>query len=155
MWFPLLLLGWPLAEIALFVTVGARIGLWATLAIVLGTGVLGVWLIRRQGLQAGEGFRRAMAARRDPAAALAEGALGVAAGVLLILPGFLTDAVGLLLLLPPVRAALGAAAARRAAPLQGGFAGSGRGMPEVIDGTWEELPPEQDGPRPPSGWTRH
>jgi UPF0716 protein FxsA len=158
MWFPLMLLLWPLVEIALFVTVGGWLGLWPTLAIVVGTAVAGVWLIRSQGLRAGEGIRRAMAARSDPAAGLAEGALGLAAALLLILPGFLTDAMGLLLLIPPVRAMVAAALARRAAgvrvvrvPAAGGTARSG---PEVIDGTWEELP-EAERRHPPSGWTRH
>ena len=157
MWIPALFLLWPLAEIALFVTVGAWLGLWVTLGIVLGTGVLGVWLIRQQGLGAGEGIRRAMAARSDPAAALAEGALGLAAALLLILPGFLTDALGLLLLLPPVRRAVGASLARRAGPAHVVWTDAAPGRPrapDIIDGTWEELPSEER-QQPPSGWTRH
>jgi UPF0716 protein FxsA len=158
MWFPLLLLLWPLVEIALFVIVGGWIGLWPTLAIVVGTAVLGVWLIRSQGLRAGEAVRRAMAARSDPAAALAEGALGLAAALLLILPGFLTDAMGLLLLIPPVRAMVAAALARRAGNVRmvrvAAAGGPPRSGPEVIDGTWEELP-EAERRNPPSGWTRH
>jgi UPF0716 protein FxsA len=156
MWFPAILLVWPLVEIALFVTVGGWLGLWWTLTIVIGTGVLGVWLIRRQGLQAGEGIRRALAARTDPAATLAAGALGLVAAVLLILPGFLTDTLGALLLLPPIRRIVAGALARRAADLRvvRTAGGTSRSSPEVIDGTWEELP-ESERRRPPSGWTRH
>jgi UPF0716 protein FxsA len=156
--FPVLLLVWPLVEIALFVTVGSAIGLWATLAVVIGTGILGVWLIRREGQQAGARLRQAMAARRDPGAGLAETVLGLGSGVLLILPGFLTDALGVLLLIPAVRRAAAAALARRANSgravwTEGEGTRSGRDGPDVIDGTWEELPPDETR-RPPSGWTR-
>jgi UPF0716 protein FxsA len=156
--FPVLLLVWPLVEIALFVTIGSAIGLWATLAIVIGTGVLGVWLIRREGLNAGARLRQAMAARRDPGAGLAETVLGLGSGLLLILPGFLTDVLGILLLVPAVRRAAAAALARRAGSgrvvwTDGPGTRPMRGAPDVIDGTWEELPPDETR-RPPSGWTR-
>jgi UPF0716 protein FxsA len=155
MWFPAVLLIWPLVEIALFVVVGGWIGLWPTLGIVVGTALLGVWLIRQQGLQAGEGIRRAMAARTDPAAGLATGMLGLVAALLLILPGFLTDAIGLLLLVPPVRRSAATALARRSGTAAAAWgAGARRPPPEVIDGTWEELRPDE-ARRPPSGWTRH
>lgn len=157
MWFPALLLIWPLVEIGLFVTVGGWLGLWPTLGIVIGTGILGIWLMRAQGLRAGEGIRRAMAARTDPAAGLAEGMLGFVAAALLILPGFLTDTMGLLLLVPPVRTMVAAALARRTGSARvvwtNGAGSAQRPLPDVIDGTWEELPPEETR-TPPSGWTR-
>jgi UPF0716 protein FxsA len=155
MWFPVLLLVWPLIEITLFVTVGSAIGLWATLAIVIGTGVLGVWLIRRQGLRAGDGLRQAMAARRDPGAGIAETVLGMGSGVLLILPGFLTDVLGGLLLIPAVRRWVAASLARRAGSARVAWTNGPDRRPasDVIDGTWEELPPDQSR-RPPSGWTK-
>lgn len=105
MWIVLGLLAWPLIEIGLFVTLGAKLGLWLTLAWVLLTGVLGVLLLKgtalasRQTLQ--EGFREGL---HDPLSPLAHRALVGVAAVLLILPGFFTDALGLILLLPPVRA---------------------------------------------------
>lgn len=155
MWFPVVLLVWPLIEIALFVTVGSAIGLWATLSIVIGTAALGVWLVRRQGLRAGEGLRQALSARRDPTAGLAETVLGLGSGILLILPGFLTDALGGLLLIPAVRRWVANYFARRAGSGRVVWTGGSGGRPstEVIDGTWEELPPEETR-RPPSGWTR-
>ncbi len=155
MWFPVLLLVWPLVEIALFVTVGSWLGLWTTLAIVIGTGVLGVWLIRRQGLRAGDALRRAMAARRDPGAGLAETVLGLGSGILLILPGFLTDAAGALLLVPAVRRWVAERLIRQAGSVRVVRTGGPgpRGGPEVIDGTWEELPSDETR-LPPSGWTR-
>lgn len=151
MWFPVLFLVWPLIEIALFVTVGSALGLWTTLAIVVGTGVLGVWLIRRQGLHAGARLQQALAARRDPATGLVELVLGLGSGILLILPGFLTDVLGGLLLIPAVRKWAAAALARRAGEARAGGRPTSD-LPDVIDGTWEELPPDQRR-RPPSGWT--
>lgn len=157
MWLAVILFGLPLVEIALFVTIGAWLGLWLTLAIVLGTAVLGMGVIRQQGVQAGDDLRRALDARRSPGGALAEGAMKVAAGVLLILPGFFTDTCGALLLLPPVRRLLLALLASRVQVQESTwsdpFSDTRRGA-DVIDTTWEELPP-QDAPPPPSGWTRH
>ena len=95
-----------LAEIALFVTVGGAIGLLPTLAIVLGTGVLGGMVLRAQGQKT---LAQMADTVRGPGGALAtagDGVLVALAGILLILPGFLTDAVGLILLLPPIRQAL-------------------------------------------------
>ena len=103
---PLLLLIFvvlPLIEIALFVTIGGAIGLWPTLAIVLGTAAFGVWLLRRQVAGAMADVQRAFDDFSDPTAPLAHRALIVVAGALLIAPGFFTDTLGLLLLLPPVR----------------------------------------------------
>lgn len=156
MWFAALLFGLPVVEIALFVTVGAWLGLWLTLAIVFGTALLGAWIIREQGVRAGDSLRRALEARRDPGSALADGALIVGAGILLILPGFFTDTCGLLLLVPPVRQAVIDALARRVQVQQASWPdpyGSARRGADVIDTTWEELPPK-DGPKPPSGWTQ-
>ena len=99
----LAILALPFVEIAGFVVIGGRIGVLATLAWVVLTGMLGLGLIRRQGLDA---LRRARAALRrgeSPTAELADAALVSLAGVLLLLPGFVTDAFGLVLALPPVR----------------------------------------------------
>lgn len=152
-----LFLLWPIVEIALFVTLGGAIGLLWTMAVIIGTGALGVWLLRSRGLRNAERLRHEMSTLRNPAAVLADGAAVMLAAVLLILPGFLTDALGLLLLLPPVRLALMAAVARRikvhapqrpdpftSRPPQGNI---------VIDGEFIEV--ETDPNRPPSGWTRH
>lgn len=152
-----LILLWPIVEIALFVTLGGAIGLLWTLAVIIGSGALGVWLLRRQGLRNADRLRRGMASLRDPVTALADGAAVMLAAVLLILPGFLTDALGLLLLLPPVRLALMAAVARRvkvhAARRPDPFADRPPQGNIVIDGEFIEV--ETDQTRPPSGWTRH
>lgn len=133
----------PLIEIALFVTVGGWIGLWPTLAIVLGTGVAGVTVIRRQGLQAMQGLRQAAAVRRNPLGQMADSALICLAGVLLILPGFLTDTLGLLMLIPPLRhLAIRVLASRARVYAAAGFDGPRRSGPDVIDGEYFEI--EQD-----------
>lgn len=109
MWIILGILALPLVEIALFVTLGGWLGLWLTLAWVLLTGVMGVLILRSLAMSGAirgrqdfvEGFRGRMA--EDPLSPIAHQALIGVAAVLLILPGFFTDALGLLLLLRPVR----------------------------------------------------
>lgn len=107
MWIILGILALPLVEIALFVTVGARLGLWLTLAWVVLTAFGGIVLLRslsRSGMgQADfvEGFRGRMA--EDPLSPIVHQGLIAMAALLLILPGFFTDTLGLLLLVPPLR----------------------------------------------------
>lgn len=117
---PLILLGWPLAEIAGFVIVGKAVGLWITLALVIGTAVLGLSLIRSQGMQ----MLRQMSAEgrqgRMPASSMVEGAMIVIAGILLMLPGFLSDIVGIALIIPPVRKLLWTLIGRRVVVVQSG-----------------------------------
>lgn len=109
----LLLLIVPVLEIALFIEVGDWIGLWPTIAIVIGTAVLGTMALRSQGAGAMRDLQGSMAGGGDPGKALASGAMILVAGVLLLTPGFFTDAVGFALLTPPVRAAIIAWAAKR------------------------------------------
>mgnify|MGYP002654227442 CR=1 FL=1 len=147
MWVVALALGLPLIEISLFVTVGAWLGLWVTLGIVVGTAFLGVWLIRRQGQKTQSTLKAALGARSNPSKALAGDVLVVVAGALLVLPGFFTDVCGLLLLLPPVQHRLIHLSARSVARRTNHHAtyrGAGDGLAqlhedEIIDTTWEEL----------------
>jgi UPF0716 protein FxsA len=178
MWLFVLFVAVPLIEIALFIQVGGWIGLWPTLLIVVLTAVLGTALVRREGARALQDLRRALEGLRDPSTPLAHGAMILFAGALLLTPGFFTDAVGFLLLVPAVRAAaLRQLAARvRVQSFRYGAAAPGGparrpGSRETIEGEWEELPdeppqaasPEDEPsahgtPRPthrPSGWTRH
>ena len=94
-----------LVEISLFVLVGGAIGLLPTLAIVLGTGVLGGIVLRSQGQKTLARMADTVMAPRSLASA-GDGVLVAIAGILLILPGFLTDLAGLVLLVPPVRRAV-------------------------------------------------
>lgn len=104
MWLLLAFIAVPLIEIALFIQVGGVIGLWPTLAIVLLTALLGSWLVRREGLRALADLQQSFNTLQDPTEPLAAGAMILFAGALLLTPGFFTDAVGFLLLIPQTRA---------------------------------------------------
>lgn len=96
----------PLAEIALLIEVGGRIGTLPTIAACVGTAVLGGVLVRSQGRAVIAALRRALDEGRIPAREAFDGACILVAGALLMTPGFLTDAAGFALLVPPLRAAL-------------------------------------------------
>ena len=156
--FLLLLMAYPLGEIAGFVLVGGWLGLLPTLGLVLLAGVAGTWILRRQALIAGRGLR-SMHALRSPGALLADGALTSLGAVLLILPGFLSDLAAIPLLIPPLRRALLAALAGRVVVRDPARTGpEGPADSTIIDGTYFEAepePPSQSGNGRPSGWTRH
>lgn len=155
MWILAAFVAVPLIEIGLFIQVGGLIGLWPTLGLVLLTALAGTALVRTEGARALADLRGALSEMRDPTAPLAHGAMILLAGALLLTPGFFTDTVGILLLIPQVRArVLRAVAARvQVARFQ---MGPGRpDRPEVIDGEFYEVEPENRPVRGPSGWTRH
>ncbi len=105
-------IGVPLVEIAVFIQVGGWIGLGPTLALVVVTAVLGTWQLRAQGLATLLRARDQVERGALPARELFDGACLLVAGALLLTPGFMTDAVGFLLFLPPVREKLRAFLAR-------------------------------------------
>lgn len=153
----------PLIEIAVMIKVGQWVGFWSALGLVVATGVAGSMLLARSGLTSAIKVQQAMLRGEPPVAAMLDGALVVMAGVLLITPGFVADALGLSLLLPFVRnfvtgwalrnmVVVGAAsseerryAERQTGPQPGGDArGNGFGREEpsqgpVIDGEFERL----------------
>lgn len=96
----------PFLEIAGFIWVGGQIGILATLAAIVVTAVIGIGIIRWQGMGLVLDSRAMMARGEIPAKAFAEAMMLAVAGLLLFIPGFVTDAIGVLLLIPPVRAAL-------------------------------------------------
>lgn len=96
----------PVAELYVIVQVGQWLGVLPTLALLVVDSLLGAYLLRREGVRAWRAFRAALAERRLPAVEVADGALVILGGALLLTPGFLTDAVGLLCILPPTRAVL-------------------------------------------------
>jgi UPF0716 protein FxsA len=124
---PLFLLALPLLEIATFVIVGSQIGVLATIGLVLASVVLGMVLLRTQGVGALARAQAELQAGRDPGAHIVNAVMTVVAAILLLVPGFLTDIAGLLLLVPVVRhlawRALKSriAVSRRFATFQGGF----------------------------------
>lgn len=155
MWLFLLILAIPLIEIGLFIEIGGAIGLWPTLAWVLISASLGVLILRRVATKGAVSLGADMAEMGNPLSPIAHRALVVTAAVLLLLPGFLTDALGFLLLFKPVRALLIALIARKLKlrPMQ---SGGEQTTSDVVDGEWLEVdendPPRRDNP---SQWTRH
>jgi UPF0716 protein FxsA len=145
----------PIIEIALFIVVGREIGVLPTIGLVILAAVAGAAIVRRQGMQALDRLRVAIETGRDPAAPIAHGALIMIAGVLLMIPGFFTDIVGLLLLLPPVRRLLIRGGASRMTVRAATYVrpGPARQPSEVIEAEYEVLdePPRRPGG---SGWTR-
>ncbi len=101
--FMILLLLVPVAEIAVFVQVGSRIGAGMTVLLVVVSAVVGVWLVRRQGLATATRVQAMVARGESPALGMLEGLALLAAGVLLVIPGFLTDIAAFALLIPPLR----------------------------------------------------
>ena len=109
----LLLLVVPFVEIYVFVQVAMWIGVLDALGLLLLISLIGVCIVWKQGSSAWRRIRTELATGRVPGAALIDGALIFLAGVLLIIPGYVSDACGLLLLLPPVRAGVRGLLARR------------------------------------------
>ena len=102
----------PIAELWLILRVAGELGLVPTLLLLVGVSVAGAALLKQQGLATWRRLRSTVAAGRVPASEVTDGALILMGGALLLTPGFLTDAIGLMLLVPATRAALGGAAAR-------------------------------------------
>jgi UPF0716 protein FxsA len=150
----LILVLWPVIEISLFVLVGGQVGVWGVLGLIALAALAGVLLLRLWGGQAVAQLRQGVAAGQDPGPALVAGALRAMGAGLLILPGFLSDAVGLLLLLPPVQAvvidrirARIITAAMAAGPVPQGD--------RVVDGEFQDITPGPRATHVPSEWTRH
>lgn len=93
----------PLIEIFIFAEVGEAIGGWNTVGLVLLTGVIGMWCVRSQGLSTLISAQQKLNNAQIPAEELISGICIVIAGLLLITPGFLTDFIGFMLFIPPVR----------------------------------------------------
>ncbi len=91
-------------EIVALVALGSAIGLGWTLLVLLAGSVLGLWLARREGVRAAQAVAEALRQRRMAHPEMTDGMLVAGAGVLLFVPGLVTDLAGLLLLVPPVRA---------------------------------------------------
>ena len=120
----------PLLELFILVKLGSVIGVGATIAIVIGTGVLGAWLARQQGLGVMRRLSTELGEGRLPAEALIDGLLILLAGAVLLTPGLITDTLGFVLLLPPGRAAI------RRQVMAGLARRTKKGDPSVIDVEW-------------------
>lgn len=115
----------PLIEIAFFVMIGQAIGLWPTLLGVLVTAVAGLLVLRIQGVALFNEIRETMGRGMLPARALADAMLVAIAGVLLLTPGYFTDILGILLLIPPVRNGIYAVLKSRMRVVSTGYTGYG------------------------------
>ncbi|NBC34195.1 MAG: FxsA family protein [Alphaproteobacteria bacterium] len=135
-----LLIVMPLAEIAAFIQIGSLIGLWPTLLAVVATAVIGGFLLRQQGLRTLHKARAELAQNRMPMRSLFDGLCLFAAGLVLLTPGFITDAIGFLLLLPPVRKMI---ADRLLHHLE-----KRADLSVTISGEWQGGPGEPDGSPP-------
>lgn len=143
----------PLIEIALFVQIGGVIGLGWTLVTVVLTAIVGTALVRSQGIAVLNRLRSSLDTLEDPIEPLVHGAMILFSGALLLTPGFFTDAVGLGLLVPQVRAFL-FELLRRNVQVQAFRRTPNSGQPDVIDGEFHDIGSETD-TQSPSGWTRH
>jgi UPF0716 protein FxsA len=104
----------PIIELAVIIQVGQSIGVFNTIGVLLLVSVVGAWLVKREGMGVWNRFQRQVHMGVVPSREIADGVLILFAGALLMTPGFVTDLVGILLLLPPVRAAVRSAALYRA-----------------------------------------
>lgn len=94
----------PILELYVIIQVGGLIGVLPTLALLVASAILGSLLLRQQGRDAWRRFQAALAEQRFPGREVADGLMIAVGGALLLTPGFFTDALGLLLLIPPTRA---------------------------------------------------
>lgn len=99
----LLFIGVPVLELLIFLLLGSKIGITPTLAIIVITAILGAYLTKSQGLKALKKYQLALSEGRLPHEEVIDGVLILVAGAVLLTPGFLTDAIGFSLLIPPAR----------------------------------------------------
>ena len=140
-----LLVAIPIVEVWLLIQVGQEIGTWPTVAILVAEAVLGAWLLRREGNRAWQALVEAFGTGKVPTGELADAALVLCGGVLLMLPGFATDIIGFLFLLPltrPVARRLVAFfIARRVNRVGSPLSPRPGGAGEVIEGETVDVPP--------------
>jgi UPF0716 protein FxsA len=131
-WLVLWLVVMPILELWVFVQAADSFGFWTSLLVLVGLSLFGVWLALREGRRVWRRFNEALNEGRSPSKELVDGMLLLLAGVLLILPGFVSDAVGLALLVPPVRALVRPVLVRRSVRR-----GRGWGRVQVVTATYD------------------
>ena len=153
----LLLVAVPIIEIALFIEVGGMLGTWPTIGIVILTALIGSILLRQQGLKALGNIQGRLMSGDDPGRLLADGAMILFSGALLLTPGFFTDAIGFLLLIPGVRALVYGRVKRtmdvRMAAAHGRAEGRSQwrsAASQTVDGTYQDVTPDEPMPDPES-----
>jgi UPF0716 protein FxsA len=139
----------PLVELYAIIQVGQAIGALPTIGLLILDSIVGAVLLRSQGRTAWRRFQEALESGRAPGREVADGALIILGGALLLTPGFVSDIFGLVLLLPPTRAVVRRVLARhtqarivtRVAGTRGPSAGSDARRPHDVDGTAYDVPP--------------
>jgi len=149
----------PLIEIAVFIWVGGLIGVLPTILLTVITALAGTIMLRQQGLSLLTRMQSELDAGRAPNSEVMQGAMIVLASILLLIPGFVTDAVGLMLFIPPVREALAKFIISRSdvVIVQGGPGGARRSDEHVVDldeGDWSEKQDNPSGDAPDKGQPR-
>jgi UPF0716 protein FxsA len=140
----LLLLLWLIAELFVIVKVAEAIGVLETIVLLIAGWPIGTWAVRSQGRAVWRRLAAAVGEGRTPAREVLDGALVIVGGALLILPGFITDAIGIVLLLPPTRALMRRLAVRN---IQSRFVvetvrfTSRPGRPSDVDSTARDVEP--------------
>jgi UPF0716 protein FxsA len=155
----------PIAELYVLIQIGQAIGVLPTIALLILDSILGAALMRQQGRAAWLRFNRALAEGRVPGREVIDGVLVIFGGALLLTPGFLSDLLGLVLLIPPTRAVVRGVLVRRfggrlvqsaaggAQMRFGRMFGAGAGAPprarpgyddDIVEGTAREVPPRRD-----------
>jgi UPF0716 protein FxsA len=158
-WLVLIFILVPIAELYVIIKVGGVIGVLPTLALLLADAVLGSMLLRHQGRAAWIRFNRALAEGRLPHKEVFDGVLVIIGGTLLLTPGFLTDILGLIFLIPPTRALVRAMSARwvrRRMAIGGGATiftfGTGPRPRRRPAPSAPGRPPRRPAPEEPFGW---
>jgi UPF0716 protein FxsA len=149
----------PLLELVLLIRAGQALGLWPVLALIFGTGILGLVILRRQGFKVAQKISAELEAGRTPVEPLADSGLIFAAGALLISPGLIADTLGLLLLVPALRklirrslaaALLGSSTVivrRSSGRYEGRGPNADPGGPPIIEGDWKRVDDDTRNPR--------
>jgi UPF0716 protein FxsA len=144
----------PLAELYVIIQVGQAIGALPTIALLVLDSILGAVLMRSQGRAAWLRFRLALEEGRIPGREVLDGALVIFGGAFLLTPGFITDVIGAVLLIPPTRALVRRLLVRRftvrfiGGGSRGGGPRRGSGGEYDIEGTASEVPRDHDRLRP-------
>jgi len=134
-----LLVLWPIAELFVAIELARAIGVLETIVLLILSWPLGIWAVRAQGAAAWRRLTVTMVQHRAPGRELLDGALVLLGGLLLVVPGFLTDVVGLVLLFPPTRAALRPLLARNLHSRAFVRAARFTGQPYDIDSTAQDV----------------
>lgn len=136
----------PLVELAVIITVAGAIGVFPTIALLILVSALGAFLVKREGIGVMRRTQAAINRGEIPGREMLDGALLMGAGALCVVPGFVTDAFGLILLLPPVRAFVGSRLIRRWTG-RGSFVGASR--QQIVDVEWVGDVTPRTTPTPP------